>query len=234
MAIEINPEDSQVVDNSADIHGGLEPDSGFIRDPSPEHNAVPDTESEPASGPVPDVENVPRGAQLRAELSRILSMVSERESLGHYWQDPKNDYAKYRRIQLQSRLSAELEKLLRYKPYLDKEVERCVRNLERIRSDLQKLNLTEPMEYYLEAERLQQIQYYEAVCDREAVYWTLKRVQAALGSSGIGGFAVRDPFTPNVPIYSPSREPEIHPGGLGEEVDGLLSLGPLDKNSRQR
>ena len=233
MAIEMNPEDSHVLDNSPDIHDGLGPDGEPSLYLGPEHDAGPDMESDPEPGLVPDLERVPRGAQLRAELSRILSMASELESLSHCGQDPKNNYARYRRIQLHSRLSAELEKLQRYKPYLDKEVDRCVRNLEQILSDSQRLNLTEPMEYYLEAERLQQIQYYEAICDREAVYWALKRVQAALGSSRIGGFAVRDPLTPDVPIYSPSTGPEIHAGGLGGEVDGLLSSGPLDKNPRQ-
>ena len=214
MAIEMNPEDSQVLDNSPDIHDGLGPDGEPSLYPGSEHDAGPDIENDPEPGLAPDFERVPRGAQLRAELSRILSMASELESLNHRWQDPKNDFARYRRIQLHSRLSAELEKLQRYKPYFDKEVERCVGNLNRIRSDSQNLSLTEPMEYYLEAERLQHIQYYEAICDREAVYWTLKRVQAALGSSRIGGFAVRDPLTPDVPIYSPSTGPKIHPCGL--------------------
>jgi len=234
MAIEMNPEDSQVLDNSPDIHDSLGPYGEPSLYPGSEHDAGPDMESDPEPGLVPDFERVPRGAQLRAELSRILSVASELESLSHCGQDPKNNYARYRRIQLHSRLSAELEKLQRYKPYLDKEVERCVKNLKLILSDAERLNLTEPMEYYLEAERLQQIQYYEAICDREAVYWTLKRVQAALGSSRIGGFAVRDPLTPDVPIYSPSTGPEIHSGCLGEEVDGLLSSGPLDKDPRQR
>ena len=234
MAIEMYPEDSQVLDNSPDIHDALGSDGESDRDLSPKHDVGSDIENDPEPSLVPDFERVPRGAQLRAELSRMLSMASELESLSHCGQDPKNNYARYRRIQLQSRLSSEQEKLQQYKPYLDKEVDRCVRNLEKILSDSQRLNLTEPMEYYLEAERLQQIQYYEAVCDREAVYWTLKRVQAALGSSRIGGFGVGDPLTPDVPIYSPSTGPEIHPGGLGEEVDGLLSSGPLDKDPRQR
>jgi len=234
MIVKMNPQDEEVLDNNPDNNSDFDPDvrpeAGF----DPEHNARPDIESDPKPGLVPDFEHVPRGTQLREELSRILSIASELESLSHCGQDPKNDYARYRRVQLQSRLSSELEKLQRYKPYLDKEVERYVGNLERIRSDAERLHLTEPMEYYLEAERLQQIQYYEAICDREAVYWTLKRVQAALGSSRINGFAVRDPLTPDVPIYSPSTGPKIHPGGLGGEVDGLLSSGPLDKNPRQR
>ena len=234
MAIEMNPEDSQVLDNSPDIHDSLGSDGEPSLYIGPEYDAGPDIENDPEPGLAPDFERVPRGAQLRAELSRILSMASELESLSHCGQDPKNNYARYRRMQLHSRLSAELEKLQQYKPYLDKEVERCVRNLEGILSDSQRLNLTEPMEYYLEAERLQHIQYYEAICDREAVYWTLKRVQAALGSSRIGSFAVRNPLTPDVPIYSPSTGPEIYSGGLGEEVDGLLSSGPLDKNPRQK
>ena len=226
MIVEMNPEDEDGIGSDLDNNG----DADINSECCSEHGLGRDSDP----GLVPDFERVPRGAQLRAELSRILSMASELESLSHCGQDPKNNYARYRRIQLHSRLSAELEKLQRYKPYFDKEVERCVGNLNRIRSDSQNLSLTEPMEYYLEAERLQHIQYYEAICDREAVYWTLKRVQAALGSSRIGGFAVRDPLTPDVPIYSPSTGPKIHPGGLDEEVDGLLSSGPLDKNPRQK
>ncbi|KPL24979.1 MAG: hypothetical protein AMJ75_02260 [Phycisphaerae bacterium SM1_79] len=234
MAIEMNPEDSQVVDNSADIHEGVEPDCEPDKDPSREHNTEPGMERDPEPGLAADFERVPRGDQLRAELCRIVSMAAELESLSRCRQDPKNDYARYRRIQLQSRLMPEREKLQRYKPCLDKEVKRCAGNLDRIRSDSQMLNLTEPIEYYLEAERLQQIQYYEAVCDREAVYWTLKRVQAALASSSISGFAGGDPFIPNVSVYPPSVGPGIHAGGLGQEIDGLLSLGPLEKNPGQR
>jgi len=92
MAIEMNPEDSQVVDNSADIHEGVEPDCEPDKDPSREHNTEPGMERDPEPGLAADFERVPRGDQLRAELCRIVSMAAELESLSRCRQDPKNDY----------------------------------------------------------------------------------------------------------------------------------------------
>ena len=111
---------------------------------------------------------------------------------------------------------------------------RCAGNLERIETDSQKLNLSEPREYYQQAEHLQQKQYYDAVRDRDAVYWAIKRIQAALGSSGIWNVPMTGPYSVDPPVYSPSPRPEIHPGGIGGEAEDLLSMGPLGEDPSRR
>jgi len=243
----MNPEhDDEVLDsNAVNNNEGFEPDDRPGLDPGSEPDVEPDVETETESDAEPDLERdseasfdpdleyVPRGAELREVLSCILAMANELESLS-YLSDPKNDYARYRRIELQSRLSTELDKLKRYRVKLDKEVLRCQRNLDRIRADSARLNLPEPRQCYSEAEYEQQKQLNEAVRDRDAVLWAMTRVQAALSSSRIRAFPVRDPFPPDVPIYSPSPRPKNHSGGLGSEVNGLLSLGPLGKGHGQR
>ncbi len=174
------------------------------------------------TGFISDFEYVPRGSELRVELSRILSLVSELESL-NYLSDPKNDdYARQRRAELQSKLSSELNKLQRYKVKLDREVVRCEKNLDRIRTDSEKLNLDETREYYYQAESLQLKQYRKAVSDCDAVSWAISRVQAALRTSRGGGFGV-GPDLPgsSLPGYQNGS------GRLGNEVDGLLDFGPL-------
>jgi hypothetical protein len=129
---------------------------------------------------------------------------------------------------LRSRLSSELNKLQRYKVELDREVLRCERNLDRIHIDSQRIHLGQTREYYDQAESLQYKQYREAVSDRDVVSWAITKVQGALRSSQFGRFGVRDPFLPDMPI-SPLPGYQNNPGGLSNEVDGLLSFGPLGR-----
>jgi hypothetical protein len=242
MIIEMNPEDDEVfgdrLDNNNSNSDSIDED---VLEPSPEphvgpggeSDAEPEAERDAEARFDPDLEYLPRGAELRDVLSSISTMANELESLS-YLSDPKNDYARYRRIELQSRLSTELDKLRRYRVKLDKEVLRCQRNLDRIRADAARLNLPKPRECYSEAEYEQEKQLDEAVHDRDAVVWAIAKVQAALSSSRIRGFPTRDPFPPDVPIYFPSPRPKNHPSGLGSEVNELLSLGPLGKDHGQR
>lgn len=218
MMVEMNPEDDEVLDNNPGNHDGFEPDNEPSLEPCPEPNVEPHIERDSEPGLVPDLQYVPRGAELGEELKRILAMASELESIS-YSSTPRDDYLRHRRIQLRTELSTELSKLQRYEAYLDKEAARCQRNRDRIRSDSQKLNLSEPREHYFEAERLQQKQYYEAILDRDAVYWAITRVQAALNTRVTGSFPVKDPFPPDVPIYRPSPIAKIHSGGLGNEAE---------------
>lgn len=212
MIVEMNPQDEDGLDHGPENDRDANINSG----PYPEPGLGP---TDP--GFISDFERVPRGSELRAELSRILSLASELESL-NYLSDPKNDLARHRRAELQSKLSSELNKLQRYKIKLDREVLRCEGNLNRIRTDSEKLNLDEARECYFEAESLQQKQYREAVSDRDAVSWGISRVQAALRSSRGGGFGV-GPDLPgsSLPGYQNGS------GRLGNEVDGLLDFGPL-------
>lgn len=229
MIVEMNPQEEDGLGNSpendrdVDINSEscLEPGTESDTGPGPGISCGPDSDP----GLIPDFERVPRGSELRVELSRILSLASELESL-NYLSDPKNDLARQRRAELQSKLSSELNKLQRYKVKLDREVVRCEKNLDRIRTDSEKLNLDETREYYYQAESLQLKQYREAVSDCDAVSWAISRVQAALISSRGGGFGVRAPFGPGLPIW-PLPGHQSNPGRLGNEVDELLDFGPL-------
>ena len=227
MIIEMNPEPDGVLDSNAGINN-----DGFELDERPDlgPGTEPDSERDDDDGLSPGIEYVPRGAELRAALSQILSKASELQSLSYHSSEARDEQVRRRRTQLQWELSAELDKLRRDKAYLDKEVARCERNLDCIRADLERLNLPEPMEYYADAEHLQHKQYYEAVWDRDALQWAITRVQSALGSSPITSFPERDPFPPDIPICPTSAGPTTHTGGLGNEVEGLLSLGRLAKS----
>jgi hypothetical protein len=228
MIIETNPQEDDLgndPDNNSDVDAnneanpepGSEPDMG----PGPEAGCEP--------GFVSELEHVPKGTELREELSRIWAVASELESIGFFF-DPNDTYSRNRKLELQTRLSAELEKLHRYKVKLDKEEIRCRKNLDRIRSDSEKLNLEETRECYSEAEHQQQKQYHEALCDRDVVSRTLMKVQAALGSSQIGSFPIGNPqgqdqFPISFPGHVLIPPSQSQPGTLGDELDGLISLG---------
>jgi len=223
MILEMNPEpeDDKVLDNNFENNDGFEPD------PSPCHepNVESDIERDFDPGLIPDFEHLPRGSELRAELSQILSLANELESVS-FLSEPNNTYARNRRFDLQARLSTELEKLQRYKVKLDREVLRCKKNLDRINTDSEKLSLDETRECYSEAESLQLEQYREAVSDCDAVSWAISRIQAALRSSRGGGFGVGYPFGPDLPIQ-PLPGHQSNPDRLGNEADELLGFGPL-------
>ena len=229
MIIETNPQDEDGLSNSPDHDRDVDINSEPCLESGPESDTGPGLgiSFEPDSDPgfISDFEYVPRGAELRTELLRILSLASELESL-NYLSDPKNDLARQRRAELQSKLSSELNKLQRHKVRLDREVLRCDKNLNRIRTDSEKLNLNETRECYSEAESLQLKQYSEAVSDRDVVSWAISRVQGALRSSRGGGFGVGYPFGPDSPIW-PLPGYQNDSGRLGNEVDGLLDFGPL-------
>ena len=198
MMIEMNAQNDGVCGNGSDNNSDVE-----VSD-------EPDTDTY--------LERVPRGAELAAELSSILSAANELESLG-LPSDPNDTYNRSRRAALRASLSSDASKLRRYKSGLDREVRRCTRNLDRIQADSESLTLEQTLECYSEAERRQQQQHHEAIRDRDEVCSVLAKVRSALRAS---------------PLGSPVREPQSHSGGLGKEVDGLLSLGSLRKAPRQR
>ena len=151
MIIETNPQDEDGFgnnpdhdrDSDIDSEPGLEPDPESDTGPGPGISAGDDSDP----GFISDFEYVPKGSELRAELSRISALANELESVG-YLSDPKDGYARHRRAQLQATLSSELNKLQRYKAYFDKEVARCDRNRIRIHADSEKIHLDETREYY--------------------------------------------------------------------------------------
>lgn len=228
--IEMNPQDEDLgngPDNNPDVDVDnepcLEPGPGPDLKPAPESNYGSDAEP----GFMDAFEYLPKGTELREELSRIWATASELEGVSFFC-DPKDTYSRNRRLELQSRLSPMLEKLQRYKVKLDKEEIRCKKNLDYIQSDSEKLNLDEARECYSEAECQQQKQYYEAISDRDVVLQTLMKVQSALRSSPINSFPVGDPFPPDLPI-PPLSGDQTDPARSDKEVDDLTSLGPLGK-----
>ncbi len=222
MIVEMNPEpqDDKVLDENFENNAGFEPD------PSPcyEPNVESDIECDFDPDLISDFEHFPRGSELRSELSRILSLANELESVS-FLSDPNNTYANNRRFDLQAKLSTELEKLQRYKPKLDREVSRCKKNLDRINTDSERLNLNETRECYLEAEDEQQKQLDEAVRDRDTVFWAISKVRSALSMSRAGSLPTGN-SSPSALPHLPLPGYQNNPGRLGNEVDDLLSFGP--------
>ena len=230
MIIEMNPHDEDL-GNDPDNNPNIDVNNESCPEPGaePDRGDGPEASCEP--GFISEFEYVPRGTELREELSRIWTTAGELESIGFFF-DAKDTYNRNRRIELQTRLSPELEKLQRYKTKLDREENRCKKNLDRIQSDAEKLNLDEVRECYFEAECQQQKQYNEVVSDRDIVLQTLMKVQSALGSSHIRSFPVGDQFPPALPIQ-PLPGYQSDPSRLDNEVDDLTSLGPLGKSQEQ-
>ena len=222
MEGEMNQQNEEGFGNSPDNDS----DTDINYDPCLDPGIGPDSDP----GFMSDFEHVPRSAELREDLSGILSLASELESV-IYLSGPRDNYASHRRAQLRSRLSSELDKLQRYRLKLDREVLRCESNLDRIHADSERIHLEQTREHYDQAETLQQEQYREAVSDRDAVSWAITKVQAALRSAQFGGFGGGGPLAPSPPI-SPLPGYQNNPGGLGNEVDELLSLGPLRYGQR--
>jgi len=229
MIIEMNPEpqDDQVLDENVETGDVFEPDNELDLEPCNEPDVESDIGPGFAGGLIDDFEHLPRGSELRAELSRILSLANELESVS-FLSDPNNTYARNRRFELQARLNPELKKLQRYKPKLDKEVSRCEKNLDRINTDSERLNLEETRKCYLEAEDEQQKQLDEAVGDREAVSWAISKVRSALSMSRAGSLPIGNSFGSALP-HLPLPGHQNNPGRLGNEVDDLLSFGPSEQ-----
>jgi hypothetical protein len=226
MIVEMNPEpeDNEVLDENFDNHNGLEPGNELDQGSCPEPDVESDIGPDFAGGLIDDFEHLPRGSELRAELSRILSLANELENVS-FLSDPNNTYTRNRRFELQARLNPELSKLQRYKLKLDREVLRCEKNLDRINTDSEKLNLDETRKCYLEAEDEQQKQLDEAVFDRDAVSWAISKVRSALSMSRASSLPTGNSFGPVLP-HLPLLGYQNNPGRLGNEVDDLISFGP--------
>lgn len=226
MILEMNPEpeDNEVLDENFENHEGFAPDNELDTGPCHEPDVESDIEPGFAGGLIDDLEHLPRGSELRSELSLILLLANELESVS-FLSDPNNTYATNRKFDLQTRLNPELKKLHRYKPKLDKEASRCEKNLDCINTDSEKLNLDETRECYLEAEYEQQKQLDEAVRDRDAVAWAISKVRSALSMSQAGSLPIGNSFGSPLP-HLPLPGYQNNPGQLGNEVDDLLSFGP--------
>jgi len=185
---------------------------------------------------------VPRGAELRDLLERVVQLIDELEKamtrLPNVSEDGDSDchfarelYAKKQR--LEQAVMLWVQELHRFLGYLRKEAARCLKNLEIIRADAKRLNLDETRRCYSEAESEQEREYRLAAEDRDAVYVVLKRAVAVLEVS----------TNRNCPDILPKTEGSARPdsgisrqagpgtfcdGGSGSEYGDLMSLGPFN------
>ena len=147
-------------------------------------------------------DHVPRGAELRSLLNYILQLIAELESamtsLPHVAKDGSSDCP----------FAGELY--------------------------AKRLNLEETRRCYSEAESEQEREYRRAVEDRDAVYIVLKKAEAVLEVSNTrklpGGI-----FKETQGLSAPGSHSSgdltsavFSEGSLGGELDGLMSLGPLN------
>ena len=185
---------------------------------------------------------VPRGERLKSELMSISALTDRLESavrsLPYVNICRQSDLSYARRLyeekeRLEQELASKVEVLKQYYKALNKEVDRCMKNLQTIQEDATKLNLQETAEYYSQAEEAQQKQYDSAVEDRNAVSVVLKKAQAVLSMSKTKKFPASNfggqfPLPAGIPGPSVSV-PQSPAGGLNNEITGLISMGPLGK-----
>ena len=109
MIVEMNPEpeDNEVLDENFETSDGFEPDNELDPGPCPEPDVESDIESGFAGGLIDDIEHLPRGSELRLELSLILLLANELESVS-FLSDPNNTFTRNRRFELRSTLNTAL------------------------------------------------------------------------------------------------------------------------------
>ena len=198
-----------------------------------------------------DSGGVPEGAELRQELSHASELTHQLDcshsGLPHLtqasfiWPETEDQYAM--KEELEEELSCEVNKLIRYMPVLESRIRRYRQNLGRIEAGSTKLNREEPFEHFAEAQEAQRKQYLEAVHDKDSASIVLAEAQAVLNVSRKktfpGGQPVRQfPFPGakpgDVPRGPQASCPPTPADTLGEDVDGLISLGPLGRTENSR
>lgn len=199
----------------------------------------------PCEGTVPGCGGIqsggcPRGAALRNEIAVFLQKLAQLESAmtrlpavdenGSSACDFAEDlYAQ--KEELEQEVSAGFARLSGYLPLLEKEVQRCQKNLERIEADSQRLNRDEARDSYAQAADLQQAEYRAAVQERDALYIALKKAEAVLQVSRTRKFPGREPqrrdYCP--PVASDGSVPSAGVE-LGSEVEDVLSTGPISES----
>lgn len=202
-------------------------------------------------------DRVPRGLELKSELWIISQRLERLESILaslQRGQQSGNSNSPFpiadgmglysEKCVLEEQITSDVEVLKGYMNGLDKEKQRCEKNLKRIQTDLAKLNLQDTKEGYLEAIEAQEKQYKEVIEDRDAVLAVLIKAQTILnmsrksrlpGVSSVGQFPFpaaepgAGPTANPVPSLPPSTGTQSQPGKPGSVVDGLISMGPLGK-----
>jgi hypothetical protein len=183
----------------------------------------------------------PRGPDLRNELASFEQLVMQLEAqmkqLPHVDETGASEcyfaedlYAEKERLERE--VLAGMTRLSGYLLALEKWIDRCEKNLERIEADAHKLNHAETQGCYWDAANHQRGEYRLAVQDKDAVYIALEKAKAVLQVSSTRKFPGREPqkrtFAPVGTPRGPTTSRRSSPGGdLGAEVEGLFSMGPV-------
>ena len=184
------------------------------------------------------------GTRLRDELASISKLVGELEtatsSLPYVREDGESEcpfaenlYAK--KEELEGQVSGKVNLLGGYLMELDAERLRCQKELDKIQEDYKKLNLQETSDHYAEAVLIQKEKCRSIEEDKDAVSVVLVKAKAVLKMAKERKFPGKKPQeqfpfpagmteTPLPPSQSPDSRSQ--PGGLDNEIGGLISLGP--------
>ncbi|MFC1762906.1 hypothetical protein ACFL6U_12615 [Planctomycetota bacterium] len=137
--------------------------------------------------------------------------------------------------ELESELSAAVERLEDFFPQLNQRVEHAQKNLDHVRTDSSGIHNTAVQTGYSQAEEAARKQYMEAVRYRDHAAVILKKAQSVLTVSQKKKFPGRkprpqSPSKPNSPEGNEGNHAENQPEEENE-TDGLISLGPLTNST---
>ena len=199
------------------------------------------------NSPIPASCGVPTGEQLRNELANDSVLIDKLKSSFSslpYVNDNQESECPYaetsyaQKEELEERLISRVKELKRYATALDREVHRCTENHQLIQTGSGKIHRQDTLEHFSLAQETQREQCDRAIEDRDAVFVVLAKAQAVLNVSRTRKYPGKkpeeqfpSPFSSGIPesLPAPTQPPEHQPpaGGLGDEVTGLMSLGPL-------
>lgn len=182
----------------------------------------------------------PRGPELQREIRYFMQKVTELEAAmalphvdkrgGSECPFAEDLYAEKERLERE--VLTGVTRLSGYLLTLEKWIENCRENIERIEGDGQKLHGAEAQGCYSDAVNHLQTEYRRAVQDKDAVSIAVKKAKAVLQVSSTRKFPGREPqkrtFAPVVPPRRPAAAHSYDPnGGMGGEIHSLLSMGPI-------
>jgi hypothetical protein len=133
----------------------------------------------------------------------------------------------------EKKVSEKANTLRDMKAELDREVERCKRNLQRISVDASKISTGAAQEKYAEGLGRQEREYVEASRLKDEVVELLHRVDATLAASRKKSFPL--PLEEQMPSSGMKMSASSYPDDndnheLTQEVNDLLSMGPRGRN----
>jgi len=183
-------------------------------------------------------------------ISGTEKLIKELEEAVASLPPPDTPYAEHfwaRKEELEGRAESSLSEIQAGLAAVEKELQRCQRNVDRISGDKSLLNLEKAVTSYDEAEQAQRDQHRKVQRQRDKLVEVLSRLQAALNRSRAKKWPGKEPQErPDFPIPPlpgqgpepggtiPTPPPPPRPGGgpslLGPELDGLLELGPQRGN----